>query len=323
VGLDVPETSTSSGGAVILHRTAHGWKSVTGLNLGATASLDDVVAPSASNVWAVGGVRGVGGQGLVMHWNGKTWARIQVPLKLPSDYWQNWQKVIFLSTNDIWLSGWAGTENDEGGGNADEQVVAHFTGKSWRMFTSYAGTLPGGQDGLPGDMYALGPHQVFTVGVQDIYGLGGQYFLEWNGSKWRRLSTRRMPDVSAASGLGGTADSGLWLGTTGVASRPGIARWNGQRWTDMKTAPIPNVDGSVEVISLDVLSDSNVWAVGDANRKPDDADIGIAEHWNGQIWQRVPSAEVPGSLWSVDSADGHVWAVGGGCGALVVTGPAA
>ena len=79
----------------------------------------------------------------------------------------------------------------------------------------------------------------------------------------------------------------------------------------------------LEVTSLDVPAAGNAWAVGLDNRLSDDALIGIAEHWNGKTWQRVPSAEIPATLWDVASANHEVWVVGGSnCETLVLTGPA-
>lgn len=320
VGQDSADSPGSTGGAVVLRRTNSGWRSVPGLDYGATAGLFDVTAVSATNVWAVGTT---GDQGLVLHWNGHAWARIYVPVHVASGYQLSWNKVIAFSGTNMWLSGWEGTNYDEGP-NASEEVLAHFTGKSWRIFSSYAKTLPGGADGFAVDTYALGPSELFTVGLEDEYGLGGTYFLEWNGTKWQRLPIRHIPDIGGnLGGLGGTAGTGLWLGGSGNGTRsPQIARWSGKVWTSFTIAPIPNVEPYVEITSLHVASGSDAWAVGAANRAPDSTVIGLAEHWNGTAWQRVPSGQVLGGLNDVNSVDGHVWAVGGSCNPVVLTGPA-
>ena len=68
------------------------------------------------------------------------------------------------------------------------------------------------------------------------------------------------------------------------------------------------------LMSISVISSTNVWAVGASDNSTFSEQLTLTEHWNGSQWQVVPSpspSQDYNVLWGVTavSAD-NIWAVG-------------
>jgi hypothetical protein len=144
------------------------------------ASLDDVVAFAADDVWAVGSQpSGV----LIVHWDGSRWSVAPTPDVGDSSFLQ---AVDGSSPRDIWAVGWTSS----GGMEAEPTppVVLHFDGQRWESVS-----LP-----TPPDLYAV-PVAVAAVGPGDVWISGWMsrsnnsddleefrpLVAHWNGSDWR------------------------------------------------------------------------------------------------------------------------------------------
>ena len=97
--------------------------------------LNDVVAVSAADIWAVGSYDGFQTQQsrpLVEHWNGTAWTIVPNPIGgANGGLWS----VAAVGPNNLWTLGsyWDG--------NADRTLVEHWDGTSWSMVPSpYLGT---------------------------------------------------------------------------------------------------------------------------------------------------------------------------------------
>jgi photosystem II stability/assembly factor-like uncharacterized protein len=136
--------------------------------------LTRVAFVSESDGWAVGN------QGVVLHYDGKTWAKASVPAK------RNLYGVAFTSPNDGWIVGAKG-------------FILHYDGKSWEKFAS-----PAEKTLL--DVAFAGPEQGYAVGR------GGEILL-YRNKRWESSasSPTRKPLFTVAPASSGA----LWVaGTT-------------------------------------------------------------------------------------------------------------
>lgn len=62
-------------------RNASPWRGAAGFRFSRTARLSDVVAISRDDAWAVGSVGARVSRGIAVHWNGKIWRQVPLPLK--------------------------------------------------------------------------------------------------------------------------------------------------------------------------------------------------------------------------------------------------
>jgi len=161
---------------------------------------------------------------------------------------------------------------------------------------------------------ALSACDAWAVGSTDPgNGSGEQAVIEhWTGGSWAvsplppltGVSRIGLDGVSASAGVvyavGDATDSG-----TGVA-RTLTLRWGGTRWVRVGS-PSPGT-GDAHLESVDVLSASDVWAVGSASA----GTVPLALQWNGSRW--VSRDFPPGSsgeLIAVSAVSGSdVWALG-------------
>jgi hypothetical protein len=103
----------------------------------------------------------------------------------------------------------------------------------------------------------------------------------------------------------------VWVvGSTNTAFATLIEHWNGTQWS-VVTSPNP---GQVNLLdSVGVVSDRNIWAVGQSLAASGQV---LISHWNGSSWSGATSPNQPGSVnnfligIAVISAS-NIWAVGG------------
>ncbi len=108
----------------------------------------------------------------------------------------------------------------------------------------------------------------------------------------------------------------------GNAEQTLIERWGGTAW---KIQPSPNLGGSGDDNVLNdvaAISPTDVWAVGYYFNGT--ADQALIEHWNGTVWQVVPSPNL-GISTSFNELEGvaavsadNAWAVGQGAGKALI-----
>jgi hypothetical protein len=193
---------------MIQHWDGERWSIVEGpdvIDATSGASLDDIVAFAADDVWAVGSQpSGV----LIEHWDGVQWSVVETPDVGGHGYLQ---AVDGSSPNDVWAAGWTSS----GGMEAEPTppIVLHFDGERWNSLS-----LP-----TPPDMYVV-PLAVASVGPGDVWVSGwisrsnNSEDLEevrplaahWNGSEWRLVDTGVDASGSMIDAAAETGDT-VWL----------------------------------------------------------------------------------------------------------------
>ena len=175
----------------------------------AGGSLAAVSGSSATDVWAVG-ADAAGVQGLVLHYDGATWAPV-TNADAGAAAWSGLHAVAAPSPTDVWTGG---------------DALQHWDGTQWSESPSPAGRLSGPMSvASPSDLWAPAD--------------GGTSVLHWDGETWQAASATEM-GLPADEDLGIQAiaavpGGGVWaVGTIydagGRTQRPLIVRFDGSGW---------------------------------------------------------------------------------------------
>jgi hypothetical protein len=230
--LSVVLTFGFSSGAHTVHADtsySHGDPNVTNGVLNGVTTLPD------GEVYATGWEGAWPGEGLIEHFIGGSWQKVDLPASTGSLY-----GISADLPTDIWVVG----------ADGDFPVVLHSDGSSWTRvdLPNEFGCYWGGH--LFG-VVAFSPLNVWAVG----YGCDKTPLtMHWDGTAWSiYYSFSAQGDLNS---LAGTADN-LWaVGYDGDG--PIAQHWDGNSWVPLPATSLPNYDGFAGV---GVLSDGTIWAV--------------------------------------------------------------
>src|SRR6266545_1445353 len=238
---------------LIQHYDGTAWTIVDSPNYtfpGAYNALLGVAAVASNDVWAVGGApfAGVGGRGLLLHFDGVSWSLRPGPPNF--EFWASSTRngVVAVSAGDVWAVG--------------EYDAWHFDGTAW--------TVPVAGAQFANDVDAAGPGAVWVVGSfggvpseGDPYGPYpiGYHF---TGAGWQEQS-------AAALGLGAFTGVAVRANTeviaVGFSGRFTYAlRFTGTEWQRLAAGngnPSPSTTLAIANVLLGIAhAGTSVWAVG-------------------------------------------------------------
>lgn len=145
-------------------------------------------APSATDMWAVGGdFTSTGVKNLVWHWNGARWTVKDTSLATRDG--SGLIGVAAISAANVWAVGFANTPGDYG--NDQAPVSVHWNGTRWTRLTTPDPIGPNGGSTVLNAVSAAGPGNVWAVGSyarNEPGGLGPPHtlILRWTGTRWIR-----------------------------------------------------------------------------------------------------------------------------------------
>jgi len=153
--------------------------------------LDDVMAFSATDAWAVGESQSgtteysIGpAHPLVLHWNGRTWAVAPTPA-LPGALGNGgFVGVDGIGPSDVWA---VGARSGKRAG-AFITLAEHWDGKSWTIVPT-----PNGRSG--GGLVAIGPVSADGVWLIGGDGEGSSLTAHWDGSRVLLVESPNLPGV--------------------------------------------------------------------------------------------------------------------------------
>lgn len=279
--------------------------------LSAPGFLVGVTAPSADDVWAVGGTDWFSPQTLAEHWNGQSWTPVATPSLADGGFFNS---IAATSADNAWAVGGIGP--GPGVGTANVPLIEHWNGQSWSL-----AQYPAPAGGQLRAVAATSGSNVWAVGWIGSGPATRTLIEHWNGTRWRQIASHAPGGFGTLQGIAATGPDNAWaVGYT--QSGPGgsyqslTLHWNGYRWS---VVPSPNPTGQTDLIAVAAASPQDAWAVGYTN--PNVCSNGgpqcgtAAFHWNGSSWAAVPSANPPAGYLNafedvvIISAD-NVWAVG-------------
>jgi hypothetical protein len=215
--------------------------------------------------------------------------------------------VSGASPSDAWAVGYT---NAFSGGSPSRQLLEHFDGSLWTIFTPahslYSASLSGVSARASNDVWAVGTEGTWGTPLNE----------HWDGSAWKFFPGPKIPDgffvnVSTVS-INPTNPNDVWaVGTywnktydLPVASF--AEHWNGSAWKASSNVP------GIQLYGVSTVSDGEAWAVGSntcargCNAQP------IIVHWDGSQWTVSKGAFQHRGIINAVSAESaqDVWAVG-------------
>ena len=209
-------------------------------------------------------------------------------------------------------------------------LLAVLTTRTARAATIPTSTIQCGQwNVVPGPPILNGVSRlnaVSAVSASDVWAVGDsanftQTLIEhWNGSQWSVVPSLNPAFYNALYGITALSTQNAWaVGFSGSASgvqQTLIEHWNGSQWS---VIPSPNPKNSQNnaLLSVSVISATDIWAVGYYGSNLGSPQYTLTEHWNGTSWSIVPSPTIDKKggastglygVTAISSSD--VWAVG-------------
>jgi len=302
------QNSQGSGQTLIEHWNGTNWQVIPSPNPGATGNiLGDVVAVSATDIWAVGAYQNDRSpdQTLIEHWNGTNWQIVSSPNMGTGS--NELAGVVAVSATNLWAVG-----SYQNSGGSGQTLIEHWNGTSWQVVSSpNRGTSSNGLLGVA----AVSATNIWAVGAYGAPSHSQTLIEHWNGTSWTVVSSpNRGTGDSSLKRVAAVSATNIWaVGAYGAPSgaQTLVEHWNGTSWQVVSS---PNKGaGSNELAGVVAVSSTNIWAVGTYTNIYGLSQT-LIEHWNGTSWQVVSSPNRgtgSNSLSNVAAVSStNLWAVG-------------
>src|SRR6266508_404652 len=213
-----------------MHWNGAGWSIVDSPNYtfpGAYNALLDIAAVASNDVWAVGGApfAGVGGRGLLLHFDGTAWTVPVAGAQFAND-------VDAAGPGAVWAVGSFGGVPSEGDPYGPYPIGYHFTGAGWQEQSAAALGL-----GAFTGVAVRANTEVIAVGFSGRF----TYALRFTGHEWQRLAagngnpspstTLAIANVLLGIAHAGTSVWAVGYYFTGTGTDSGVQRTLIERYT--------------------------------------------------------------------------------------------
>ncbi|HEU0208717.1 MAG TPA: hypothetical protein VFQ78_07035 [Candidatus Udaeobacter sp.] len=219
--------------------------------------------------------------------------------------------VSAFGENDVWAVGVSyNTER-----SSSSTLIEHWDGARWSVVPSpnASNTL-----NILYSVAAIAANDVWAVGYAAT-STSGAVIMHWNGSIWSVIpnppSSIFMSDLLA---LAVNSPNDIWAvgsGRIGDEDATLTLHWNGTAWSFVPSPNVvPEVDNTLSGVAA--VSSNDVWAVGTQQPTSLTDPHTLILHWNGSVWNIVPSPNDGGNnvgnhlLAAAAIAHNDVWAVG-------------
>lgn len=256
VGDNDPGSTGTHGTAIFTeHWDGHAWRTTpAAVPSGVmSANLLGVSALSPRDAWAVGAQQVLRGQesieeGIIEHWDGKTWQAVKLPVEADEAYLPS---ITATGPDDVWAVGSLNAQ----------PLVLHFDGKNW----SKAAGLPTEQGG--GEFNAVladNPHDIWAAG--DAGNASGPLVEHYDGHSWTPVAAPGAGEIFSTT----DTPSGIALiGYTRATGAPYSELFDGKHWTDLGLPAVGVFDAPYAAISSDgKLTVSGAYDTSDGAMHP-------------------------------------------------------
>ena len=238
-----------------------------------------VSALSPNDAWAVGQYwpkDAIQPRSLVMHWSGKVWELVNVPVINHSDTLMG---VATVSPTDAWAVGLS----TDAVLARNYTMIQHWDGQAWSIVPSPNENFVSNQLQA---VYAASPNDIWAVGY--CYDPGDPknetLIMHNDGTGWK-LHT---PFAGQLYGISGSGPNDIWaVGyhlTPGV-KKPLILHYDGRKWKQVAVPPVGSNIAHLNAVYA--VSPKEAWAVGGVYHGF--SIISLAMRWDGKKWSVVPS----------------------------------
>jgi hypothetical protein len=235
-----------------------------------------------------------------------TWRAI--PAESPTDFTYLYSVSGTSGSRDVWAVGAVAPYGDR-------TLTEHWAGRGWRAVAS---KHPGDWSSLSA-VWSLSADDVWAVGEYTTPRSGFDTLAEhWDGEAWRLIpiatyhgANNWLEDLAFSGPDDGWAVGSVDYTDDFIATM--TIHWDGATW-DIVPSPTARFINSFKAV--DVLSPSDVWAVGYSR----DRDVyewhPFAAHWDGAAWTVTDVPDLPNGAGIIEGvtavAADDVWAVGSG-----------
>lgn len=240
---------------LVEHWNGRAWKVVPTPPVGVYGALEGVTALSPTNVWAVGAAgvnvgKRIALRTLVLHWNGRKWARVPSPnpataATAAAEKSDALVAVAGASARDVWAVGSYFVRS--GRQHTNRTLALHWNGRRWTQVPSPS---PGGNSRVSvlDAVTAVSATDVWAVGRYVRH--GNRTLIEhWDGTRWRVVSSQ---GLGALVGIAALSPGDVW--TVGGSA---VGHWDGSAWSVGAT-----LAGGDTLNAVAASSPGDVWAVG-------------------------------------------------------------
>jgi len=236
--------------------------------------LMNVWGPAPDDLYAVGGDPSRPDGGVVMHYDGHAWSRVDLGLAVPL---MNW--CYGFGPGDVTVVGADGT-------------VVHWDGTRWeRRPTPTTQRLWG--------VWGAGPNDMWTVGGNALAD-GDATLLHWDGTDWSVVTPPAVTraNVFAYFKVWGTSAGNVYA----VGQRGIVIHYDGASWTEVDTG----LTSSQDLISLWGTGPDHLVIVGGRGN-------GVVVALDGTTWRTRSLSPLPGlnGIWMRNPGVAHVVGIEG------------
>ncbi len=273
------------------------------------AYLRGVGGSFGESVWAVGyWTTGSGANyTLIEHYNGSSWAI--VPSPNPASLASYLAGVAAIATDDVWTVGHYLDSN-----GVYRTLVEHWDGTSWTIVaTPNVGNGPNALNGIA----ALAPNDIWAVGYQSSSpgGATSTLTMHFDGTNWTIVPSPNPGGLtSSLAGVVALTDGSIWCAGFYYDGTQGRTLFLHRVSDEFVVVPGDDFQGQGNVLlGIAASAPGDIWAAGYHYPTGTTDYQGLIEHYDGQRWQQVSSAQ--GSSYTYLSGitaqpDGAGWAVG-------------
>jgi hypothetical protein len=189
----------SANTGLVAHWNGTTWNRVTvpqPSNDGLNSNLDAISANGPDDVWIVGTFEDeisptfFPNETYSLHWNGKTWSVVRMPLVGSSNVnaFFQFNAIQVNSPTDVWAVGDRGVTD-----SSSRTLIEHWNGTAWSIVPSPS---PGSGSDLTGVTTSNAANDVWAVGSDEPAGMtqAQTLTLNWNGTAWVTVAS---PDASS------------------------------------------------------------------------------------------------------------------------------
>ena len=281
--------------ALTLHYDGSEWTQVDAPEPASGTQLEDVVALTDDDAWAVGHTNpGDFGNAVALHWDGTSWRSVRVPQ--PGDRYASPRllAVDALAGDNVWAVG------AYDAASSPETTIMHWDGSRWRLADTSRCNPYGGLAGLT------------FLSADDGWAVGQASICHWNGRRWTLVpSPQPRPNYFEVNypleDVSGAASDDVWaVGTVVFDFQDYLSfgsfteHWDGSAWQR-----VSNPSG-VGLSGVEAVTASDVWAVGRDDFGP------IIVRWDGHQWDDVPTPDRENGIEieSITRAGDDLWNAG-------------
>lgn len=295
--------------------------------------LKSVYCTSVASCWAAGyrGTLGNAEVNQMLHWNGRRWYRVSVPVVGGTGYSAASALTAIRCTTakDCWAVGYVRR------GNLLVNQALHWNGRRWSAVrTPEPGGRKQGEVSELSDVTCAATASCWAVGdFGDTAGTSVKLLnqvLHWNGKRWSQVhvanpggtTTGHVSSLRAVRcGSARNCNAvGLVQLLVNSLSKNEVLHWNGRRWS-LARVPDPAGTSHADVNSVTALAcgtAANCWAAGATGTASPAAVRNQVLHWNGRSWTKATAPSPNASTAGVDdvltgatcSSTRNCWAVG-------------